>query len=403
MGSRDDTTGLATAGDDEGVGLYVHLPFCERICPYCDFAVVAARPLETERAERYVDTLLRELAMRRAVYGDRPLRTVYFGGGTPSLVDPALLARVLAAAREAFPGAPEEVTLEANPSRAEASRFRAFREAGVTRLSLGAQSFDDATLKRLGRAQGAADVWAAVRAARSAGFDALSVDLIFAAPGQRLADLEAELDALGEVAPEHASLYELTVEAGTPFALAAERGQLARAPEDEVAAMYARLQERLEAAGLLRYEVSNYARPGREARHNRRYWRRQPVLGLGVGAWSLEPPREGAPFGRRPGNPRSLAAYCARIDAGGPATEEGAEPIRAEQARAEAMFLGLRTREGVPADLFEREFGAPPRVFFEAAIEAFAADGLLEEDFDGTLRMSERGLLLADSVAAAFV
>ncbi len=389
---------------DEGLGLYLHLPFCERVCPYCDFAVVAARPLAAARAAGYADTLLRELALRRSAFAGRPLQTVYFGGGTPSLFPPAEIERLLAAAGEAFPGRPEEITLEANPSQAEGARFRAFRAAGVTRLSLGVQSFSDATLKRLGRAQGARDVWAAIDAARDAGFAELSVDLIFGAPGQRLADLAADLDALETVAPTHVSLYELTIEPGTPFALAARREQLDRASEEEVADMYALVGERLETSGLARYEVSSYARPGSESRHNRRYWRRQPVLGLGVGAWSLDPPSDPAPYGRRPGNPRTLSGYETHVralEAGKSATAE--DGLAAAEARGEAVFLALRTREGLSAAAFEREFGAPPRGFFADAIEAFRQEGLVEEDLAGNLRMSERGMLLADSIAAAFV
>ncbi len=388
---------------DAGLGVYFHLPFCERVCPYCDFAVVAARPLQRERAARYAETLCRELASRRAAFQGRALRTVYFGGGTPSLFPPEVIARLLAATRDAFPGEPAEVTLEANPSSAEGARFRAFRDAGVTRLSLGVQSFCDATLKRLGRAQGAHEVCLAVEAAQAAGFDALSFDLIFAAPGQRLADLARDLDALEALAPTHVSLYELTIEADTPFGLAERREQLDRAPEEEIADMFALLAERLTSMGLARYEVSNYARPGMESRHNRRYWRRQPVLGLGVGAWSLDPPGPNAPFGRLPGNARDLARYCARVEEGQSAAVEGEGPLRASEARAEAVFLALRTREGLRASVFETEFGATPRSFFDEAIESFCDDGLLVEDVAGNLRMSERGLLLADSIATAFV
>lgn len=389
--------------NDAGLGLYLHLPFCERVCPYCDFAVVAARSLEPGRATSYVDLLLRELELRSDVFRGYSLRTVYFGGGTPSLFPPEEIGRLLSAATGQFGGAPEEVTLEANPSRAEGRRFRAFREAGVTRLSLGAQSFDDTTLKRLGRAQSAEDVYAAVEVARAVGFPELSLDLIFAAPGQRLAHLEADLDALAGISPAHVSLYELTIETGTPFALAERRAQLDRAEDGEIAEMFALVAERLRALGLERYEVSNYARPGHESRHNQRYWRRQPVLGLGMGAWSLDPPSARAPFGRRPGNPRSLEAYRARVEAGDDPAAEGHEPLLDSEARGEAAFLALRTREGLSATDFETEFGSPPRAFFASAIDAFCREGLLEEDLAGNLRMSERGFLHADWVATAFV
>ncbi len=406
---------MSPDGEHPDLGLYLHLPFCERVCPYCDFAVVAAPRLDPARAADYRALLLRELAARRDAFADLPLETVYFGGGTPALFPPAEIERLLAAASDAFSGSPGEVTLEANASARELARFSEFRAAGVTRLSLGAQAFSDETLKRLGaqaftdetlkrlgRGQSARDVARSLDAARAAGFLSVSVDLIFAAPGQRLADLGRELDLLATWAPEHVSIYELTIEAGTPFALADRRGQLDRADEDEIADMYALVGERLSAWGLERYEISNYAAPGRESQHNRRYWRRQPVLGLGLGAWSLDPPRPDAPFGVRPGNRRELSEYRADI-----ATDNAAplsrEPLRAEQARAEAMFLGLRTREGVEALHFEKVFDRPPRAFFGAAIDACVREGLLFEDAHGNLHMSERGVLVADSVAARFV
>lgn len=381
------------------VGVYVHVPWCERVCPYCDFAVLAARELEREVETRYVDALCAELAARRERYAGRRLVSLYLGGGTPSLLSEGALARVVDAVRAAFPGdADPEITLEVNPSSLERARLPAFGAAGVNRISLGAQSFDDATLKRLGRAHRAAAVRATLDAIRAAGFRRLSLDLLFAAPGQTQARLDADLDATLAAAPEHVSAYELTLEPGTPFATAAARGRLALPEEGLVAAMLLQVEQRLVAAGYLRYELSNFARPGCESVHNRRYWERRPVLGLGMGAVSTDPPDSVHAHGVRRANPRELDRYLAD-----PAGSGEIEVLSAPIARGEAMFLGLRMARGVDATRFAEEFGAPPRHFFAAAIERLCDDALLEEEEGGDLRLTPRGRLLADSVFQWFV
>jgi len=391
------------AVSDASVGVYVHVPFCERVCPYCDFAVVAARPLARADERRYVAALLRELDARCAAFADRTLASLYLGGGTPSLLEPASIAELVRAVRAVFPAAADvETTLEVNPSTLERERLPGFRAAGVTRLSVGVQSFDDALLRRLGRAHRADESHATLAACRAAGADALSLDLIFAVPGQTLALWERDLEQALAYEPDHVSTYELTIEAGTPFATAAARGQLAKPDEELVLAMQAHAQARLLAAGLVRYELSNYARPGCEAVHNRRYWQRRPVLGLGVGACSLDPAGPGAAFGVRRANARALDAYLHRVEAGLPAEAEAGEVLDAATARGEAMFLGLRAG-GVAAGTFAAEFGAPPRAFFGAQIDALARDGLLAETGAGDLALTPRGWQLADSVAAHFV
>jgi oxygen-independent coproporphyrinogen-3 oxidase len=387
---------------DLSLGVYLHVPFCERVCPYCDFAVVAARRLAPADEARYVAALLAELAGRAPAFAGRTLETVYFGGGTPALLAPASIERLLAGVRRAFAGVPREVTLEANPSTLERDRLRAFRAAGVDRLSLGIQSFDDTTLRRLGRAHRASESHAAIAAAREAGFASLSLDLIVGAPGQSLADVERDLAAALAAAPEHASVYALTLEAGTPFARAAEVGKL-RVPDDDlVAELLLAVEARLAGAGLERYEVSSFARPGFEARHNQRYWRRQPVLALGVGAHSTEPPAADAPFGARSANERDLPRWLARVEAGRFAAPER-EVLGAATARGEAAFLALRTREGLRAERFAAEFGAVPRRFFAAAIDELVAAGLLVERAGGDLAPGARGFAFNDAVAARFV
>jgi oxygen-independent coproporphyrinogen-3 oxidase len=391
---------------DATVGVYVHVPYCERVCPYCDFAVVAARRLAAAREERFVAALEAELRARAPAFAGRGLASVYLGGGTPSLLRPESLARLLEAVRDAFapgPGAAVEVTLEVNPSTLERSRLPAFRAAGVTRVSVGIQSFDDDVLRRLGRAHRAEEGRATLAACREAGFANLSLDLLFAAPGQDLPALERDQARALAFGPEHVSAYELSFEPETPFGRAAARGRLAPAPEELAARMIETVEARLGAAGFERYEISSYARPGRESVHNRRYWERRPVLALGPGAVSLDPPAPGAPFGARAANVRGESEYLARVEAGLPAAAEPAEVLEAATARGEAAFLALRTRRGLVAEAFAREFGAPPRSFWQREIDELCAGGLLTESPAADLALTASGRLLADSVFERFV
>ncbi len=394
------------------VGVYVHVPFCERVCPYCDFAVVAARSLGLAEEERYVDALLRELEARHVAFAGCSLASLYFGGGTPSLLRPASIARIGSAVREAFApgGSPSmEVTLEVNPSTVERERLPGFLEAGVNRISLGIQSFDDEVLRRLGRAHRADEGRRTLSACREAGFAALSIDLIFSAPTQTLVGFERDLAEAVAFAPEHVSTYELTVEPGTPFATAARRGQLALPAdpderERQAVSMIEAAEARLGAAGLGRYELSNYARPGFESVHNRRYWERLPVLGLGVGAFSTDPPTPKTPFGVRRSNRRDLGAYLKEVGAGCSPESGPPEVLDARTSCCEAVFLALRTARGLDARRFAEEFGGPPRRFHGEAIDELVAVGLLAETAGGgDLCLTPRGRLLSDSVFERFV
>ena len=389
---------------DQTVGVYVHIPFCERVCPYCDFAVVAAPEIEEDLEERYVKAILRELDSRRGVYAGRSLASIYLGGGTPSRLTPDSIARIISGIRAAFERIEAiEVTLEINPSTLERIRLPRFRDAGVKRASVGVQSFDDGVLHRLGRAHRAEDVHLTLAACREAGFQAISLDLIFAAPGQDLDGFETDLDRTLAFGPEHVSFYELTIEAGTPFDLAARRGQLALPGEDEAIAMMDLAEARLRAASFDRYEISNFARPGYAAVHNRRYWERRPVLGLGVGAFSTEPPGPAAPYGGRRSNVRDLRTYLTRIARGNPPAAGPTEIFDAKTGRGEAAFLALRGAAGLRAAEFEAEFGGLPRTFFGPVIDRLLEAGLLEERGAGDLQLSPRGRLLADTVFAEFV
>lgn len=392
------------AVSEETVGVYVHIPFCERVCPYCDFAVVGVRVLDPAREDRYVDALLCELEARRGAFEGRSLASLYLGGGTPSLCRPESIARIADAVHAAFPATGHvETTLEVNPSTVERERLPDFRSAGVNRVSVGVQSFDDGVLKRLGRAHRAEEAHRTLRACRDVGFPVVSLDLIFAAPGQTVALFASDLAAALEFLPEHLSAYELTLEAGTPFAAAAAVGKLALPAEEVALAMFEGGDAGLEAAGYEHYEISNYARPGFAAVHNQRYWRRMPVLGLGTGAFSTDPASPETPFGVRRANLREPEAYTARVAAGLSGEAEPPEVLDAPTARSEAIFLGLRTRRGVEAIGFTHEFGDSPRGFFAAEIDELVGQALLRESAAGDLQLTARGRRFANDVFAHFV
>lgn len=377
--------------------LYVHVPWCRHVCPYCDFNVyAAAEPPEGP----YVDALLRELAARVAAapWAGRPLRSVYLGGGTPSLLSPAAVARLLdAAARACGLAADAEVTIEANPGGLTADRLRGFRAAGVNRLSLGTQSFSPAHLRTLGRDHAAGDTAAAAAAARAAGFVNVSLDLIFAVPGQTVADWRADLAAAVALEPAHVSAYALTWEEATPFARWRAQGRLAPVAEDEEAAMADATDEVLGAAGFTRYEISSWARPDRESRHNTAYWDGSDYLGLGAGAHSFA--ATPAP-GRRTANERLPARYVEAVAATGTAVASD-ERLTEAQARAEFCFTGLRRLAGIDTAAFRRRFGCDVDTAFPH-VEQLVAQALLERGA-GRLRLTPRGLRFADTVSASFL
>jgi len=391
------------------VGVYVHVPFCGHVCPYCDFAVEAwprgRRAADWPAVEaRYVEALRKELDLRAPVFEGRRLASLYFGGGTPSLLRIDALAQIREAVFDRFASGDEvEVTLEVNPSTLERERLPGFREeAGVNRLSVGVQSFDDSVLKALGRAHRADESRRTLAAARDAGFANISVDLMFAVLEQTPAMLDADLDRMIEFAPEHISAYELVLEERTPFGRAQAAGRMHAYSSDGCADMVERIEARLGEAGYTRYELTNYARADFESVHNQRYWRRLPVLGIGVGAHSTDPRRSDRPYGARLANPREREAWLASVEAGRPpAVEE--EVLGRDEALAEAFFLSLRRARGLLAEEIRSEFGAWPRALFPAAIEALCVQGLLEERRGGDLRLTPRGRMLADSVFSHFV
>jgi putative oxygen-independent coproporphyrinogen III oxidase len=375
-----------------GFGCYVHVPFCASRCGYCDFNTYTATELGGGAQAGYADWAVREVVLARRVLGaaDRPARTVYFGGGTPTLLPAAELARVLrAVGAELGLAAGAEVTAEANPESVDAAKLAALREAGFTRVSLGMQSARSHVLRTLDRQHRPGRVAAAVRAARDAGFDQVSVDLIYGTPGESQADWAASVAAAIELEPDHVSAYALVVEDGTRLAARVRRGELSAPDDDDLADKYLLADAALAAAGYRWYEVSNWARPGAQCRHNLGYWQGDDWWGVGPGAHSHV-------GGTRWWNVKHPAAWAARL-AAGESPAQGREVLGPEARQLEQVMLGLRLREGLPL----AGLTAPAR----ASAAQAAASGLLgRAAYDaGAAVLTLRGRLLADAVVRDLV
>jgi oxygen-independent coproporphyrinogen-3 oxidase len=378
-------------------GVYIHFPYCRKRCPYCDFAVHARARIPHEQ---YATAVERELAERAPLFAGRRLTSVYFGGGTPGLWRADCLGRVLAAVRGAFArpdggsGPAFEVTVEANPDDLLREHLDALVAAGVNRLSLGAQSLQPKHLHTLGRTHGPAEVARAVTDARAAGIANLSIDLMFALPAQTLTELDADLAGVLELAPDHVSIYNLTVEERTAFGGLQRAGMLV-VPDSGVAAdMYERIDARLAAAGFQHYEISSWARPGRRAVHNTLYWTGGEYLGLGCSAHSFRRLPDGG--GERFSVPRSVDHWLRDPAITG---RETLDPIALER---EAVWLGLRLLDGIDRAAHERLYGSDPIVRHAAEIARLEAEKLIEVTPE-RLRLTPRGVLFADEVGARFV
>jgi putative oxygen-independent coproporphyrinogen III oxidase len=386
--------------DQKPFSLYIHIPYCISKCPYCDFNshVVAEIP-ETE----YVNALGRELEGYGASedWHGRPVQSIFFGGGTPSTFAPASIGKLLRQVAATFPIQSDcEITLEANPGTMERSNFHGYHEAGVNRISVGVQSFQPRLLKFLGRVHSAEEARQALQTVRHAGFENFSLDLIYANPGQSLRDLEADLNEALAFQPPHLSAYNLTFEEGTPFHHEYHAGRIKSLSEEEEIAMAALIDERLRDAGLRRYEISNYARLGAQARHNVNYWRGGDYLGLGAGAHSYRRSDGGPVFGKRRSNEKNPGRYMTLVRDGGSATIDQ-EEIDRTKAAGEFMFMGLRMIEGVSPQVFSSRFGSAPRAVYPQ-IENWLEGELMEEK-NGYLRLTRRGLLLANSIFVEFM
>jgi oxygen-independent coproporphyrinogen III oxidase len=391
-------------GDDGGItslGLYLHLPFCDHKCAYCDFNSYAGLD---HLIPAYTDALVRDIGLWAEAAAGRTVTTVFFGGGTPSLTPAAQIERILAAVSAAFEIAPGvEISLEANPGTVDEPYLRALRRAGISRLSLGVQSFDDAELRLLDRIHDGAQAVIAYTAARSAGFEDINLDLIFGLQGQGIAGWQRNVSRAIELNPEHLSLYGLTIESGTKLAWQVGQGIAPEPDPDLQADMYEFAVQAMAAAGYQQYEISNWSRPGRECRHNLIYWRNQPYLGLGAGAHSRFRDARFAAV-------RAPAVYIQRVAAarGGAGIEPEPLAIRfphiatedaldAVTDASDSAILGLRLNEGLDLQAFAARHGAALHEIAGPALDELTGFGLTERA-DGHLRLTEKGRLLSNEV-----
>jgi oxygen-independent coproporphyrinogen-3 oxidase len=371
------------------LGLYLHIPFCSSICNYCNFN----RGLfESGLKDRYVAALEREI---RAAGRGESVDTVYFGGGTPSLLEPAEIGRLIQACRDAFGvigGA--EVTLETNPETSSVQRMDGFRGAGVNRVSFGVQSFRDSELKRLGRRHSADRAGAAFAEARAAGFDNISLDVMMWLPEQSTGNWSESVSRLIEVGPDHVSLYLLELYPNAPLKEEMARAGWSQAPDEDAAEMYLGGLAALDAAGYAQYEISNVCRPGRESRHNVKYWTDGAWLGLGCGAHST---RDGV----RWKNVAPTGEYVARVMAGQPVAMD-VRTLTSDERLEDALFTGLRLAGGVDVESAGRRYGVDVWGRFGDELQPFIDAGvLLREGSD--LRLTREGMLVANEVMRVFV
>ena len=376
----------------EPLGVYIHFPFCGVRCPYCDFAVDTRAGIPHDG---YADAVVAEIAARRSWYdGAGPLASIYFGGGTPGLWRPDALGRVVEAARAAFGNADAralEITVEVNPGETGEDHLRALRGHGVNRLSIGVQAFDEPLLRGLGRNHDAAAGPACLRAARVAGFDNVSIDLMFGVPGQSFDDWRRAVDTAIGLAPDHVSAYALTVERGTVFGSLARKGRLPRPDDEAVAAMLEHARAAFAAAGLVPYEISSYATRDRQSRHNRLYWSLGPYLGVGASAASFRPLADGTAW--RFSDPRATDVYLRD------ATPRHVERRTAADLENEAVWLGLRTAAGIDRAVHRARHGVDPLVGRDLEVQrAVAAGWLVVDDVD--IKLTPAGVLFADEVAS---
>jgi oxygen-independent coproporphyrinogen III oxidase len=376
------------------IGLYIHVPFCIRKCLYCDFT---SYPVSKTAVADYLGSLVKEINLYGAALGDeeKSISSLFFGGGTPTCLPAGALKMILDELRYSFSlleGC--EITVEANPGTVDAAGLETLLKAGANRLSLGVQSFNDGLLGVLGRVHSSAQALEAVRLARTAGFANLNLDFIFGIPGQTLSDWQKTLAQAAALGPEHIAAYGLQLEEGTPLAQGVSRGEICACAEDLELTMYQHTVEYLNTNGYKQYEISNFARPGRECAHNLVYWLNKPYLGLGPAAHSFI-------GGERFSNVTALDRYSQRLSEG-EFPVEAREKMTVEAEMAETMFLGLRLTAGVDLNLFHGRFGRRAEDVYTQEIEGLLKNGLVEIN-GGFLHLSGKGLPLANVVFREFV
>ena len=393
-----------------GISLYIHIPFCQTKCPYCDFNTY-------QGIEPLIEPYLEALALEIKLWGrtlERPVvNTIFFGGGTPSYIPTRQVRRVLEAVGDAFRIAADvETTVEANPGDLNSPALAEFLEMGVNRLSIGVQSLDDDLLSLLGRRHSAIEAEKAYQLAKSAGFQKVNLDLMYGLPYQTMDQWQSTLDRVLDLAPPHLSIYCLTLEKGTPLARRVWEGELPEPDPDLAADMFDLARERLRKAGYHHYEISNWSSPGQQCLHNMAYWLNQPYLGVGAGAhshlsgrrfWTLKSPGQYV---------RSVHSWASEYSAPDQMLDEqylsgtgvvgGVETIEPSLEMAETMFLGLRLLDGISMERFKGRFGSDPDEVYGPQIRELEEDGLLEHS-DGVLRLTKRGCLLSNQVFIQFL
>jgi oxygen-independent coproporphyrinogen-3 oxidase len=379
------------------LGIYIHIPFCQAICSYCNFN---RGLLDADLKRAYVTALEREI--RTASLPNCPtaslphcVDSIFFGGGTPSLLEPSEIARLLAACRETYDVTSDaEITLETNPETATHERLAAFREAGITRLSFGVQSFDDDELKRLSRIHSAARAVEVIEAAKTIGFDSVSFDLMLWLPGQTPASWYRTVDRAISLAPDHLSFYLLELYPNAPLKEEMARAGWSQTPEDDAAEMYLEGLARLDAAGYVQYEISNVSKPGHRARHNVKYWQSGSWLGLGCGAHSTVD-------GVRWKNIAGTGEYVARISAGEDVRLD-VRTMSGDERIEEALFTGLRLTEGIHESEFFARWGIAPWTRYRDTLDLRVEAGHIWRN-DGRFGLTRSGMLVANDVLSAFV
>lgn len=378
---------------DKDLGVYLHIPFCLKKCSYCAFNSFPKPYVH----EGYIDAMIKELQWGARLHGvtGRFLQSLYFGGGTPSLLEAAQVEKLLTAIGASFSVTKDsEITLEVNPAAKDGEKLKAFRAAGINRLSIGVQSFSEKNLKFLGRLHNGEESRAAFADARRAGFDNISIDLIFALPGQNKEALMSDLEIAAALGPEHLSLYLLTMEEGTPMSESARKGKFTPADDCTQETLFLLATDYLSGRGYQRYETSNYARPGYHSRHNMRYWQGDDYIGLGAGAHSyLSEPG----WGMRWWNPNDIKAYEDPVKAGFMPLES-LELLGREEAVREMLLTALRTKEGLNDTLVRRRFGLSLKEVVSMENLKYLPRDLYRVD-GNTFRLTDKGALLTDEIA----
>ena len=379
--------------EQQPLGLYIHIPYCIHKCGYCDFN---SHPIKQDEMNHYIHALVAEMKHYAKTYSNTNIiRTIFLGGGTPTTLTVYQLERILKECVSDFTVPSDaEITIEANPATIDIEQLKSIRQIGYNRISIGVQSFDKAELKLLDRAHGPEEIHSTVDRARKAGFDNLSLDLMFAVPNQSLSSWESNLNKALEKNPEHLSTYNLTIEQGTAFSKLQSNGKLTMPDDDHQLELYKRTIERLTKKGFHHYEISNFARRGKECKHNITYWENKNTLGLGAGASSYM-------NGTRFKNINLPAHYIRQVKEKKIAVEHS-ETLEPRQAMGETIMLGLRLLQGISIHQFEKRFQISFINLFRNIISALKEKELviIEKDY---LRLSQKGLFWADSVILEFI